>query len=300
MALPTGKGMYIWQLWRLEGSTPELIQYDKIVQVAVDAGITHVYIKAAAGTFLYNVRWGNYPSWGGMILEDYVVKISKKFEAAGIQVIPWHYIFGWRPVDEAKMSVRRVEQLGSEVFVIDAEAQLKHKPEEAGEYVAGLLKDMPMGVKIGHTAYRYPVSHPNFPWPEILGICDFVNQQVYWEGAHNPADQLNRSMEQFYDLLDEIGKDIPQHPIGSAYRKGSWQVTERDLQEFLERGVQLGLPSISLWSWESMRASDNPVGEKLWDLYAAFDWREPAPPPVFTHDQKVELLWKEHKDLHRG
>jgi hypothetical protein len=159
---------------------------------------------------------------------------------------------------------------------------------------------MERDVKIGLTSYRYPESHREFPWHEFLSICDFVNQQVYWEQAHNPAYQLDRSIQQYNQLLKEIGKNIPQHPIGAAYSERGWKVTERDLRQYMERCVELGLPSTSLWVWDEMRARSDPELEKLWDLYAAFDFKEPAPPPDYTPEEKLELLWKAHEELHHG
>lgn len=46
---------------------------------------------------------------------------------------------------------------------------------------------------------RYPRYH-RLPWRAFLERCDYAMPQVYWEQAHNPGDQLRRSLAEYQDL----------------------------------------------------------------------------------------------------
>ena len=281
MNIPTGKGAFIWQIYNLEDSTVDDVNYDDIVNVIVDAGLTHVYIKVAAGTYPYNVKWENYPWWSGRIQEDFAMELIKRLHQALILVFGWHYVYGIRPLDEAKIAVARSIALGLDGFSIDAEAEYKHsgKDKAAEVYSKELRQGIP-DIPISLCTYRYPEVHPELPYAPFLRRCDHVAQQLYWEQSHNPVWQLDRSVEQYDDLMRGIGiEKLPQTPVGAAYGAGGWQSTSEDVTAFLKACVNRKLSSASLWSMDWMRNR----APELWQAMADFDWpengEEPGPTP---------------------
>ena len=70
--------------------------------------------------------------------------------------------------------------------------------------------------------------------------------QVYWEQAHNPGEQLERSLAQF----ENLGYPLPMVPTGAAYGGSGWYPTSDDIVEFMDKAVELGMTGASFWSWD--------------------------------------------------
>lgn len=285
MELPIGKGVFIYQIWNLEDSTVDDMNYDDIVNVILDAGISHVYMKIADGTYPYNVKWENYPWWSGKILDDFAVDLITALELEEIKVFGWHYVRGYRPLDEARMSIERAEELAIDGFAIDAEAEYKigEKDAEAEIYMRALRAGLP-DIPISLCSYRYPNAHPEFPYAPFLRKCDHITQQLYWQDAHNPVSQLDWSMEIYDELMHGIGiEPLPQTPVGAGYGVREWRSTPEDIKAFLQACVDRGLRSASLWSMDWMRNR----APELWTAFADFEWPdgEPEPPPPNLAEQ---------------
>lgn len=275
MKLPRGKGIWIWQIWRLEGSTVDQVNYDGIVDALVAAGVSHVYTKIADGTYPYNVKWSNYPYWSGEILEDFNLRLVSKLRDVGIDAYGWHYVRGYRPLDEARVAIERVKALNLDGYSIDAEWEYRNldKADEARTFMAELHEGIP-DVAVSLASYRYPDIHWELPWGAFLAGCDYVAQQLYWEQAHNPGWQLRRSLDQYRSLMQRLGiSELPQHPIGSGYGRGDWIATPGDITEFLQVSRDEGRQSASLWSFDWMRAR----GLSLWEAFSNFTWEIQEP-----------------------
>lgn len=282
MSIPTGKGIWIWQAWGLEGGTIDDPAYDAIVEAVVASGASHVYLKVADGPYPYNVRWANYPYWSGKITADIAGELAIRLQQALVQVIGWQYARGVGPLDEAAMAVSRVKGLKLDGFSIDVEAEYKlpGKSAAAEAYSKALragLGDLPISL----ATYRYPRLHKELPYAPFLRRCDHNAPQVYWEQAHNPVQQLQDSRGQYDELYAGAGiAPMPFTPIGSAYGRGSWRATPADLTAFLQAAQASGCPSASLWSMDWMLA----LAPELWEAFAAFPWPqvgggdEPPPP----------------------
>lgn len=289
MELPVGKGVFLYQIWNLEGSAIDDVNYDDIVNVIVDAGISHVYMKIADGNYPYNVRWENYPWWSGKILDDLAANLANDLLLEKIKVFGWHYVRGYRPLDEARMSINRAKELELDGFAIDAEAEYKigEKDREAEIYMKELRIGLP-DIPISLCSYRYPDYHSELPYATFLRSCDHVTQQLYWEAAHNPVSQLDWSIAQYNNLMKGIGIDpLPQTPIGAGYGVGNWRSTPEDITAFLQACVDRGLSSASLWSMDWMRNR----APELWTALADFEWPdgEPEPPPPNLAEQIREV-----------
>ena len=299
MKLPSGKGVFIWKIYNLEGSTIDNVDYDAIVDTIVGAGITHVYVKIADGTYPYNVKWGNYPWWSGEILDDFAKELTGRLHNALVLVFGWHYVRGTRPLDEARIAVERSKALRLDGFSIDAEAEYKltGKDKIAEIYAKELREGLP-DIPISLCSYRYPKVHPELPYASFLRRCDHINQQLYWVGAHNPPAQLDWSLKQYGDLMKGIGIDsLPQTPVGSAYGTSDWRSSSADVRAFLKACVDRKLESASLWSMDWMRRK----GLDLWEAMADFDWpnsgEEPEPDLAGRVNIVADVLCKAAKEL---
>lgn len=301
MKPPRGKGVFIWKVYSLEGSTVDEVDYDAIVDTIVGAGLTHVYIKIADGTYPYNVKWGNYPWWSGGILGDFAKELTDRLHQALVLVFGWHYVRGVRPLDDAKIAIDRSKALLLDGLSIDAEAEYKlsGKDVAAETYVKELRQGLP-DIPISLCSYRYPKVHRELPFAPFLRRCDHVAQQLYWEQAHNPVAQLDWSMKQYNDLMKGIGiEPLPQTPVGAAYGARGWQSTPEDVSAFLKACVDRKLFSASLWSMDYMRNR----APELWEAMADFDWPngnpEPEPEPDLTGRIRVvaDVLGKAADEL---
>ena len=259
-----GKGWFIWQVARCEGGAPEAI-----AQQAVSAGLTHVLIKIAERTYDFG-----FDKQG----RDLVPPIAEALRARGVQVWGWHYIYGDKPAEEARLAVKRCAELRVDGYVIDAEAEFKQPGKAAARlFMQTLRAELPQ-LPVALSSYRYPSLHPQLPWAEFLEKCDLVMPQVYWEQAHNPEQQLARSAKEFAnpDLVTWIR---PFVPTGSAYGVGTWKASPEELKRFLAQALSLNLPAVNFYSWDFARA---PGQTALWEAVAGFHWPGAEPQDLVT------------------
>jgi len=256
----SGKGWFIWQVSRCEHGSPSAIA-DK----AVAAGLSHVLIKVADRTYSYGLNWHG---------QDQVAPVAAALHSKGIQVWGWHYVYGQQPVDEAKAAVQRAHQLGLDGYVIDAEGEYSAPGMAAAAhtFMVSLKVGLPAEMPVALSSYRYPSVHRDLPWAAFLEHCDFSMPQVYWQGSHNSAVQLTRSVSELSDPK-LVGTPRPVVPTGSAYGAGDWIATPDDLQKFLAAAQQLKLSAANFYSWDAAVVHDN---HELWDTVASYDWKNGA------------------------
>mgnify|MGYP006295077011 FL=1 len=266
-----GKGMMIWQLRRCEDGSPE-----RIAQTAQQAGLTHVLIKVANGMLAYNVdRTTN---------QDLVPDVAKALKSRGIEVWGWHYIYGHNPIGEARIAIQRAKQLHLDGYVIDAEIEYKQrgmdkKAEQFMQAIRGPLSNIPIAL----SSYRYPKYHPELPWKQFLKYCDYNMPQVYWEQAHTPASQLERSFQQFQALAPNR-KFVP---TGAFYKTNGWLPTPEDIKNFLEKSTDLGCKAVNFYTW------DHKIYLPLqWEMLSSFDWNRQS--FVRTFGQRMIALFNEN------
>ncbi len=250
----SGKGMFIWKLQDVEGGDP-----DAIAEAAVEAGLSFVIIKVADGDQFYR----HYTDEGRDLLPQTIDALHIK----GIQVWGWQYIYGDDPKEEALAGSNRVQELGLDGFVVNAEAEFKQagKDEVASIYMSTLLANLP-DVPVGLSSYRFPNFHAPFPFEEFLEGADYMMPQVFWVQANNPQEQLLRSILEFEELDPEI--DIL--PIGPAHLDGDWQPTAGELKEFLDAALEAGVPAVAFWEWGSARGDLPP---SIWITISQCEWQ---------------------------
>jgi hypothetical protein len=259
MAL-SGKGWFIWQVSRCERGNPAAIA-DK----AVAAGVTHVLIKIAERTHTYGLDRNG---------RDLVAPAAAALHARGLQVWGWHYVYGDDPIAEAEVAVRRCVQLRLDGYVVDAEAQYKQpgKTAAAQRFMATVRSGLPLETLIALSSYRYPALHRQLPWRAFLEHCDLAMPQVYWEQAHNPAQQLARSLRE-YNNPELVGHVRPVIPTGAAYGVNGWRATPSDLTAFLREAQRQRLPGANFYSWDYATSGGN---TDLWEAVKGYNWLQAA------------------------
>lgn len=254
-----GKGYYIWKIPYTEGGDSQAI-LDLIKQ----ANLTHVLIKVANEDQTYN--------YDKIRRIDLVAPLAELLRSEGVIVWGWQYIYGDDPLSEARKAIQRVNELELEGFVVNAEKEFKEpgKDVAARKYMTELRNALP-NTTIALSSYRFPSYHPLFPWVEFLEQSDLNMPQVYWQEAHNPANQMLRCFREFQDFEPYR----PIFPTGAAYPADGWKPTADDVHIFLETVKELELPGANFWSWQHCRA----YLPDLWDRISEFPWEVELPAP---------------------
>jgi len=266
-----GKGFYIWQIPKCDGGDPA-----KIAARAQAAGLSHVLIKIADGpAWAYNYDYDRQV--------DLIPPVAWALKNVGVEVWGWHYVLGDNPVDEARLAVERMKALGLDGYAIDAEGEYRtmKKAPAAQEYMDVLragLGDTPIAL----SSYRFPKYHLDFPFDSFLKKCDYAMPQVYFMEAHNPAEQLERSVEQ-YMALNYARPVIPTAP---AYASPTWRPTPAELKTFFQKAKDLKLTAANAWSWDYSTQKEY---LDLWDAIADFEWN-PSPPVADMPERLIGRL----------
>jgi hypothetical protein len=248
-----GKGMFIWKVPRCEGGDPSAI-----AATAKSAGFSHVVLKIANGSGVYNGTW-NDPI-------DYTTPVIEALRAQNIKVLGWHYVYGDDPIGEANVAIRRINQYNLDGYVIDAEEEYKQdgKKAAAKRYMNQLRSSLP-DLDIALSSYRFPQWHMQIPWTEFLEKCTYNMPQVYWIKSTNPAEQLVRCIREFQN----IAPFRPILPTGAAFTEKGWQPTAAEVFEFFKAAKSLNLSAINFWEWYDARAGIMP---NVWEVIRDYPW----------------------------
>ncbi len=255
--LPKGKGFFIWvinELLKIYGSNEQVAEMVKAL------GIDWVQIKIAQAGFGYNWRWN-----GKIWIDDLVQPLTDAFKAVGIDVWGWHYITPSMPKIQANLGIKRTIKFGLDGYIANAEAEYKDHPN-AAEIYCGIIREQ-LHKPFALTSYRYPNYHPRFPWHQFARYIDFWIPQVYWQSAHNPAEQLQRSIRELKAI-----RDLPIVPAGAAYQEHNWKPSAAEMNEFHEAVISSNLVA-DTW-WELWRAAQ--IG--VLDVIAAHEWPDDQGP----------------------
>jgi hypothetical protein len=248
----TGKGFMIWKIKDCENGNA-----DQIADMARRSGLSQVLIKVADGPYAYN--------YDLTTKVDRVPPVADALHKRGIQVWGWQYIYGNNPSGEAKIAISQVNKYHLDGFVIDAEGEFKvaGKDTAAKTYISQLRSGLP-NTPLALCSYRWPYYHPQFPWKVFLDKCDLNMPQVYWISSHNPAAQLQRSVNEF----KAMSPYRPIIPVGPTFSYSGWTPTEADHNEFYQAVKDLNLQAFNYFSWDWCRKNM----PNLWNLIAAFSW----------------------------
>jgi hypothetical protein len=250
-----GKGFFTWKIPNCEHGDGE-----QIASQAKMADLTHLVVKVADGTMIYNGNWGD--------PKDYTTPVISALRKRGIKVWGWHYIYGDNPTGEANIAISRIHQYNLDGYVIDVEKEYKAtgKAAAAKRFMSTLRAACP-DLSIALSSYRYPSLHPQIPWKEFLEKCDLSMPQVYWMKAHNPADQLKRCAHE-YSLKSP---SLPIVPTGAAFREYGWMPTDSEVLEFIKTAKELNLSGVNFWEWSDARSGTIPG---VWEMIQRYKWSE--------------------------
>jgi len=246
----TGKGFFIWKIPNCENGNPAAI-----ASCAQKAGLSHILIKIANGIYDFN--------YDTTSKKDLVTPVALALKEKGIQVWGWHYVFGDLPKEEAKAAIRQLQKIPLDGYVIDAESEYKDKYTPCRIFLNELrlvFPDFPFAL----SSFRYPTYHPQLPWKDFLIKVDLNMPQVYWEQAHNPAEQLRRCMSEFQSI-NPYRQIVPTGPV---YGANDWKPSIQDINNFMNAAVEMNLPAINFYSWDYCR----PKLPQVWDTIANFSW----------------------------
>ncbi len=246
-----GKGFFIWKVRGCENGDPATI-----ATLAQEGNYSHVLVKIADGTYSYNIETGG---------RDLVIPVVQALHARGIQVYGWHYVYGDDPIGEANKAIQRIQQTRVDGYVLDVEKEYKEPGKKAAAVtfmnrLRSAFPNLPMGL----SSYRFPSYHPQVPWKEFLEYCNFNSPQVYWQGAHNPADQVRRTVSEF----QAITPYRPLIPTGSAYKTLSWAATPEDVVHFLQACQSLNLSAANFWECAHCRK----YLPEVWQAIQGYSW----------------------------
>jgi len=161
------------------------------------------------------------------------------------------------------------------------ETQSATTAAKATTYMNRLRAGVP-DLAIGLSSYRWPDSHPYFPWAQFLLKCNFHAQQNYWnEFADAPMKETIKSYEQL-----KKRKDLPMTPMGRCFVNASGYPSTMkpgSMTQFFTTCKELGAIGAGFWSWDHLYPQMGPTangGLERMEEIAAFDWEveEPEPP----------------------
>ncbi len=273
---PTGKGIFIWRLEICASGDMNLLAC-----MAHAAGFSWVAIKAADGKDNYNQ--GDNPWYGPDLLRSAISELRSE----GIQVYLWQYIYGANYLRqsiaafEAETACQNIGRFRPDGWIIDPEKEFKRSGSAAwaDQYMTILSRTWP-DLPIGICSYRFPTLHPEIPWQSFLRRSTFHCPQVYWILAHNPGDQLRRSVRE----LQALAK-LPVIPVGSAYYDPGykWQPTRSEIDELDQAAHVLDLPGITWWEWGENGHGVQFISD-FWSAIAAHNWGDAViPPQAWNH-----------------
>lgn len=188
-----GDALWIWLMTRTERGSVE-----RIAARARRHGLELVILKA-----------GNERTQWTQLNPDLVATLH----SAGLRVCGYHFVYGRRPVAEARLSAR-IARTGADCLVIDAESDYKGRYWEAERYMRTLRRLVGPDYPIGFTSFPYVQYHATLPYSVFLapGAADFNVPQMYWRAIGTSVDQVFQTTYRHNRIY---GKPI--YPLGQTW-----------------------------------------------------------------------------------
>jgi hypothetical protein len=286
---PEGKGVWIWNLWDVEGG-----DVDRIIARMDGAGVTWVAIKLGDSDSFWT-RAGLTPE-----------KIER-FHNAGIEVYAWHFVYStdqWNVagVSEADVSIRILDIPGVDGLIINAEGAWEDR-DSNGDYLPDLGK--------GQVAERYlqaiRAAHPDafiayatfaridshvwFPYLEFGRYSDAAMPLAFWAtrptSLENEMAVLREQWERWAGVWREHGFEDsvkPLMPVGQGYHHTTTQRSS-DIAVEIYRFLQLTAadPAVSLFRYgeaEDINRKARGMTDEMWSAYAGIPPATPTATPA--------------------
>lgn len=256
-----GVGFLIWKIEQLKPFTPA-----EIATKLADYGIRWVSIKISEGANRYNQVGGN-----DKILLDYMIA----FEQAGLRVGGWSYVYPEKPGAQAGVIAERVAKFSNHVkfdhVMLDVEKEWKQANATAGAIETLLAIDVSKKFPFYYCSYRYPSLHYQVNHAKFLrnATISHIAPQVYWLGADNPVEQLERSYNEYRKLSDK-----PFMPIGCTFNFGNWTPSLTQLEDYVRHCIS------RKWYTYGFYSLDWIIKHDRWDMVEAITGKIITPPPA--------------------
>lgn len=215
-------GMWIWYVDRSEGGS-----IPRIVARAGRAGIGTVYVKSGDG--------GDY--WS-----QFNPRLVGSLHRAGIDVCAWQFVYGERPLAEAKVGAAAVRR-GADCLTIDAEASYEGRYAAADRYVRALRARIGAGFPLALAGFPYVDYHPSFPYSVFFGPggATFNQPQMYWKAIGTTV----RAVFEHTYLYNRLWGH-PIYPLGQTYSSPG----RREVIRFRRFAKSYGGQAPSWWDWQ--------------------------------------------------
>jgi hypothetical protein len=228
------QGMWVWYVDRSEGGS-----IPHIVSRAKAAGIGTLYVKSGDG----GSYWSQFSS-----------ALVESLHGAGLHVCAWQFVYGERPLAEAKVGAAAVRH-GADCLVIDAEGQYEGRYAAADRYVRALRARIGAAFPLSLAGFPYVDYHPSFPYSVFFGPEGAtVNQpQMYWKAI---GTSVRAVFEHTY-LYNRLWGH-PIYPLGQTYespRRG-------EVIRFRRYAASYGGLAPSWWDWQE-------TGKRTWGALGA-------------------------------
>lgn len=225
---PFGRaGMWIWYIDSSNGGN-----LGSIIRQAKRANIGTLYVKSGDG----DGTWSQFNR-----------NVVRRFHRAGLKVCGWQYVYGKRPLAEARVSAA-AKRRGADCFVIDAEAEYEGKYAAADWYIRELRRLVGPRFPLGLSTFPYVHYHPGFPYSVFLGpgAATANVPQVYW---HTIGDSVRTSLAITWEQNSIYKRKI--FPVGQTYENPG----NRELLAFRRFMLNYGTAP-SWWSWQETNAAE--------------------------------------------
>lgn len=288
--IPSGAGMLIYVLSRVEGGDPE-----KIVAKAKANNLGWISCRVIG---IGPRKDPNAPEATLLALRDLTSR-------EGILFGGWGYHTGLDAYNrsvaekEAAMIGERGDVLSLDFYVANVEKEGKIGWSGNGwfprkeELLRPAIQKLMAGARallgdraLGLTTYRFPSVHPSFVWDSARrrGVLDFDMPQIYTlydYSALGPANSLSQSLKEYRALNSYL--QIPMVPIISVYPAGSWKMSPVQIVGIAGRAKVLGCPGMGGYAWDY-------CSPEQWETIAA-SW--PGSIPKIKAIDLPDAKWRE-------
>lgn len=261
----TGRGMWIWELKSTDGGNVAAI-----VAQAKQYGIGTLLIKSSDGASYW-------PQFSKSLVTD--------LHEAGLRVCAWQYVYGAKPVVEAKLGARAVKD-GANCLVIDAESEYQGRYPAAQTYIARMRKLIGKNFPVGLAGFPYVDYHLSFPYSVFLGPngAQYNLPQMYWADIGTTVPIVFAHTYEYNEIYRR-----PIFPLGQLWG----QLSAASIAQFNLLAEEYDATGVSWWDWQSASLTHFRDMTKTGPLLVSFVPRTAA--SVFRGNRGDLVIWaQEH------
>jgi hypothetical protein len=223
-----GRAMWIWELPASSGGN-----LAAIIATAKLYGVRTLIVKSSDGT----------NPWA-----QFTRAMIANFNAAGLRVCAWQYVYGRHPADEARLGAGAV-RAGSACLVIDAESEYEGRYYAAQRYLTLLRQQVGANFPVGLAGFPYVDYHPAFPYSVFLGPggAQYNIPQMYWKDIGTTVDAVYAHTYLYNRLYLR-----PIYPLGQVFA----HPPQRQLIRFRQLSSAYGAQGVSWWDYQEATTSN--------------------------------------------